>query len=87
MQRRFNSDSIASAVKREANTKSDNELECFKNLKKVFDNQSGLMYDIRVASEKELHKVLHQMQAEHLPGRVPKYQNNRIYDNLTEMQP
>ena len=45
------------------------------------------MYDIRVASEKELHKVLHQMQAEHLPGRVPKYQNNRIYDNLTEMQP
>ena len=37
--------------------------------------------------KKELHKVLHQMQAEHLPGRVPKYQNNRIYDNLTEMQP
>ena len=87
MQRRFNSDSIASAVKREANTKSDNELERFKNLKKVFDNQSGLMYDIRVASEKNLTKFLIGSRTELLPVRVPKYQKNRIYDNLTEMQP
>ncbi len=87
MQRRFNSDSIASAVNREANTKSDNELECFKNLKKVFDNQSGLMYDSRVASEKDLTKLLIRSRTELLPVRVPKYQKNRIYDNLTEMQP
>ena len=58
-----------------------------KKLKIVLDNQSGLMYDIRVASEKNSTKFLIGSRTELLPVRVPKYQKNRIYDNLTEMQP
>ena len=87
MQRRFNSDSIASAVKREANTDEIMNLIVSKISKKVFDNQSGLMYNIVVASEKNSTKLLIRSRTELLPVRVPKYQKNRIYDNLTEMQP
>ena len=78
---------IAFAAVREANTKEIMNLNASKISKKVLDNRSGLMYDIRVASEKNLTKLLIRSKAEHLPGRVPKYQKNQIYDNLTEMQP
>ena len=78
---------IAFAACKRGKHKRDRELECFEDFKKVLDNQSGLMYDIRVASEKNLTKFLIGSRTELLPVRVPKYQKNRIYDNLTEMQP
>ena len=87
MERQCDSDSIASAVKKRANTNEIMNLNASKISKKVLDNQNGLMYDIRVASEKNLTKLLIRSKAEHLPCRVPEYQKNRIYDNLTEMQP
>ena len=45
---------IAFAVKKEANTNEITNLNVSKISKKVLDNLNGLMYDIRVASEKEL---------------------------------
>ena len=87
MQRSVESDSIAFAAKREANTNEITNLNVSKISKIVLDNASGLMYDVRVASEKSFSKQLTGSKAERLPCRIPKYQKNRIYDNLTEMQP
>ena len=78
---------IAFAAVREANTKEITNLNVSKISKKVLDNQNGLMYNIRVASEKNFTKLLIRSRTELLPCRVPKNQKNRIYDNLTEMQP
>ena len=87
MHLRKRSDIIAFAAVREANTNEIEGLSASKISKKVLDNQSGLMYDISFASEKNLTKFLIGSRTEPLPVRVPKYQKNRIYDNLTEMQP
>ena len=55
-----------------------------KNISQIFeklvDKLLVLRYDIEVADEKET-------AADDLPARHPKSHNNRIYDNLTEMQP
>ena len=55
MQWGYESGNIASAAEREAGTNKFSSLTAQEKLKKVLDNKSGLIYDIRVAAEKGQH--------------------------------